>query len=198
MIIVDVETTGLDPYKHSIASIGAVDFGNPQNQFHEECRIWEGAEIEQEALRVNGFTEEQLRDPRKPTLTETMRHFTVWAKGVSGDITLAGENVFFDRDFLRASAERCGLEWIFSNRIVDLHSVSFAHHVKRGIAPPLRDKKTMLSLDKTLAYVGMPEEPKPHIAINGAKLEAEAFSRLLYGKPLFTEYEQYSVPEYLL
>lgn len=197
MIVVDVETTGLDPRKHSIASIGAIDFGDPQNQFYEECRIWDGAEIAQEALQINGFTEEQLHDSHKPSLAEIMRHFIAWAKGVSADVTFAGENVFFDHDFLRASAERSEVEWIFTTRIVDLHSVSFAHHLKRGIMPPIKDRKTALSLDKTLVYVGIPEEPKPHIAINGAKLEAEAFSRLLYGKPLFAEYERYPVPAHL-
>jgi len=58
MIMVDVETTGVDAKKNSIISIGAVDFSNPQNQFYKECRIWEGAEITQQALYINGFTKE--------------------------------------------------------------------------------------------------------------------------------------------
>ena len=48
MIIIDVETTGLDPKKYSIVSIGAVDFKKPMRTFYEECRIWDGAEVSEE------------------------------------------------------------------------------------------------------------------------------------------------------
>ena len=57
MIVVDVETSGLDDEKNSLLSIGAVDFYNPKNQFYGECRVREGAEVNPEALEVNGFTE---------------------------------------------------------------------------------------------------------------------------------------------
>jgi hypothetical protein len=56
---------------------------------------------------------------------------------------------------------------------------------------------TRLSADTTLKYVGIPPEPKPHHALNGAKYEAEAFSRLIYGKNLLHEFAQFAVPEYL-
>jgi len=39
MIVADIEATGLDPRKHSILSIGAVDFEHPERQFYGECRI---------------------------------------------------------------------------------------------------------------------------------------------------------------
>ena len=45
-----MEFSGLDPRKHSIVSIGAVDFENPSRQFYKECRIWHGAEIVPESL----------------------------------------------------------------------------------------------------------------------------------------------------
>lgn len=43
MIILDVETTGTDPSIHSLVSIGAVDFNNPDTRFMEECLVWSGA-----------------------------------------------------------------------------------------------------------------------------------------------------------
>ena len=65
MLIVDVETTGIDSQKHSIASVGALDFGEPQSQFYQECRIWEGAEVTLQALKVNGFSEEELHNAKR-------------------------------------------------------------------------------------------------------------------------------------
>lgn len=45
---------------------------------------------------------------------------------------------------------------------------------------------------------GLPNEPIPHNALTGAKMEAEAFSRFIYGKSFFKEFENYPVPHYLL
>lgn len=61
MVIVDVEASGVSPEKDSLVSVGAVDFGNPKNRFYEECRIWDGAHIEEEALAINGFTLEEIQ-----------------------------------------------------------------------------------------------------------------------------------------
>ena len=56
MIVTDIETTGTNPDKHSILSIGAVDMNSPDNRFYAECKIWEGAHIDQTALEINDIT----------------------------------------------------------------------------------------------------------------------------------------------
>lgn len=197
MIVVDVETSGLDPQKHSIVSIGAVDFALPTCLFYQECRIFEGAMISEEALSVNGFTVEQITDPSKPSLEETIRAFYAWTDSCV-DRTIAGENPTFDRNFLHAAAQRYGLRLIFGHRSIDLHTLAYTHHQRRGLTLPLRDARTDLNLDKILVYVGLPEEPKPHHALTGAKMEAEAFHRFIYGESLFPEFKQYHLPGYLL
>ena len=67
MIVLDIETTGVDALKNSIVSIGAIEFENPEERFYEECRIWDGAEINPLALEVNGYTEEEVKDINKKT-----------------------------------------------------------------------------------------------------------------------------------
>lgn len=196
MIVVDVETTGLDPKRNSIVSIGALDFSNPENQFYAECRIYDGAEVSKQALDINGFSDEQVRANGKSSLEEAMGNFVAWLETCGDDRTLAGENPSFDRDFLKASAERYGMKWNPGHRTGDLHSVCYAHHLGRGLKPPTANGRTALDHDKTLNYVGLPAEPKPHNALVGAKMEAEAFSRLIHGKPLLSEFEKYEVPDY--
>ena len=197
MIVIDTETTGINPAIHSIASIGAIDLCNPTNQFYEECKIWRGAEILKEALTINGFTAEALTDPKKKTLEEAMWELTRWMQPIE-DQTFAGENPAFDRDFLKASAEKYHIRWTPGYRTIDLHTLCYAHYLKRGIKPSLKNNRTNLITDDILDYVGLPAEPKPHNALTGAKMEAEAFSRLIYGKPLLKEFEECPIPSYLL
>lgn len=197
MIVLDVETTGVDPQRHSIVSIGALDFLEPKNNFYQECKIWDGTLVAEEALKINGFSLKEILDPNKQTLESTLKNFIYWAKDID-DKTIAGQNPAFDRDFLITSLQRCGIKYIVGHRTIDLHSLCYSHYLKRGLNPPIKDGRTNLNLDKILNYVGLPEEPKPHNALTGAKSEAEALSRLIYGRSLLAEFEKYQIPNYLL
>jgi len=192
MIVADVETSGISPSRNSILSIGALDFNNHKNQFYGECRVWDGAEISSEALAINEFSQEEALDPDKQTLEELAHKFFVWTQECP-EKTLAGQNVSFDRDFLNDSFRRAKIDYRFAVRSVDLHSVCYADFLIHGTEPPLKNDHTDLDLDAIANYVGMPSEPKPHNALNGAKYEAEAFNRLLYGKNLLEEFAEYPV-----
>ena len=80
MIIVDVETTGLVPEKHSIISIGAIDFDNPERRFEIECSAFPNAESEDEALAITGHTKKSIFDPSKPSEAEAIAKFIDWMK----------------------------------------------------------------------------------------------------------------------
>ncbi|MBI5816915.1 MAG: 3'-5' exonuclease [Candidatus Yonathbacteria bacterium] len=192
MIVVDAEMSGTNPYKHSLVSIGAVDFAHPERQFYGECRIWDGAETNPESLAINGFTEEQCRDKNKKSETELIKEFYEWIQPITNK-TLAGHNVSFDMDFLNEAFRRASIEWKFMYRVLDIHSIVYAKFIKEGREVPLKFDQSALSLGKILTSLGLPEEPKPHIALNGAKYEAEAFSRIINGKNLLPEFAQYPV-----
>ncbi len=197
MIVVDVETTGIEPSKHSIVSIGAVDFFAPDNQFYEECSIWDGAETTKEALRITGFTEEQVRDKSKMPLRHAIQKFSVWLSTRKYK-TIAGHNIAFDRSFLKSSAERYGIHLPLLYRVIDLHTLVYIHHLMRNLTSHVDEQgRTKLNSDVVFNYVGLPPEPMPHNALFGAKIMAEAFSRLTYGKNLLKEFERYPIPNYL-
>jgi DNA polymerase III epsilon subunit-like protein len=193
MIVVDVETTGTEPDKHSVLSIGAVDFGNPDAQFYGECRIWDGAHVDPVALTINGMTEAQVRDPNKKTEGEIIKDFFTWVEDRE-EFTVAGQNPLFDLGFIKAGAYRNHINYTLAHRSIDQHSLVYFHMIRRGLTPPVHNKHSGLDSDTIMAYVGIPAEPKPHIALNGAKWEAEVFSRLLHEKPLFTEFKGYKIP----
>lgn len=190
MIVVDIEATGLDPHKHSLLSIGAVDFENPERQFYGECRAWEGAHLDPEALTVNGFTEAECLNPGKESLEDLMVRFHHWVDQGNERI-LAGHNISFDRDFLNSSFSRSKISFAFPYRTIDLHTLAYATCRTKGIPMPQRNGHPALSLDTVMRLLGLPAEPKPHIALMGAKVAAEAFSRLMDEKNLLPEFAEY-------
>ncbi len=194
MIVVDIEATGTEPTKHSILSIGAIDYSNPTRQFYDECRAWEGAHISDEALAVCGFSREEATDSRKRSEAELVSSFLAWAWEIEGDRTLAGQNVSFDRDYLKEASARAGLPWDLAHRTIDTHTLAWMHMVKRGITPPIENHRSALNLDAILVYCGIPEEPKPHNALTGAMCHAEVIARLLDDKKLLPEFDHLPIP----
>lgn len=170
MIVIDIETSGLLPEKHSLLSIGAVHYETGQ-EFYGECRKELGKQLDPVALGVNGFTEDQCYDADKPSPIMLVGRFVAWAQslGQTEGIVLAGQQVgSFDIPFLWQYAYgKLVFERVFSRRSVDLHSVAYAATGKS------------LGLDDILRACGLRPEPKPHHALTGAKLERDAFRVLL-------------------
>jgi len=195
MLILDIEASGTNYEKHSIVSIGAIDFIDPAKRFYQECKIWDGAHIMDGALEVNGFTKSQITDKTKQTEAELVTAFLKWTETLA-DRTLTGQNVSFDRDMLRAGAERAGLNWNLAYRTLDTHTMCWMHMVKAGLKPPTdaEHKRSALTLDGVLQYCGIPEEPQPHNALTGALCHAEVTSRLLYDKKLLPEFAGFEIP----
>lgn len=196
MLVIDAEMSGLEPTLHSLVSIGAIDLEHPERQMYEECRVWEGAKVEDEALQVNGFSLAQVTDPTKQSEGELVHKLVAFAEPMQ-DRTFAGQNVFTDAAFLRAAAARAGhTSWDFAHRIIDVHTLCWVHMHTRGLVPPLDPQKhhSKLNLEAVARYCGMPEEPKPHNALTGAKYTAEVISRLLNNKKLLPDFEQYEIP----
>jgi DNA polymerase III epsilon subunit-like protein len=195
MIALDIEASGVDYQKNSIISIGALDTEHPTNRFYGECRVWEGSHISEDTMEFLQMTEAQFRDPTKQTEADLLLAFLSWSEGVR-DRTFLGQNVSFDRDYLKAACDRIHHEWNFAHRTVDTHSLCYMHMIKRGLTPPFNEEhhRTALNLDSILLYCGIPEEPQPHNALTGALSHAEVAHRLLYDKKFLPEFDQFEIP----
>jgi oligoribonuclease (3'-5' exoribonuclease) len=195
MLIVDTECSGLRPDRHSILSIGALDFRNPENRFYGECRVWEGAHIMEEALAVNGFTEAEATDINKQSEAELLTAFLDWTQDLP-ERTLTGQNVSYDRSMLTAAAERAGLNWNLAYRTIDVHTLAWMHIIKSSGAPPVdaEHKRSKLNSKAILHYCGLEKEPDPHNALTGALWHAEVTSRLLYDQKLLPEFSAFEIP----
>ena len=193
MLVVDIETTGIDNRYHGIVSIGAVDFIDPDRQFYGECFLRNGAHIMDDALHINGFTYEEINNPNKLSEEELLDEFRAWFRKAQNH-TLAGQNPHFDLSFLRETSRRYSMDFNLAHRIIDLHSVATSHMIRKGFPPPTQNRRSNVNSDTIMNYVGIPVEPRPHTAINGAIWEAEAFHRLFYDEPLFDAFENMLIP----
>ncbi len=172
MIVLDVESSGLSPTRHSILSLGALDLADPTNQFYGECRIWEGAEIEDEALAINGFTREEIATHAEGSESEAelISAFVAWATdGRIEDRTLAAQNPSFDLEFVQAACARADIPCPFAKRTLDVHTLCWLHMTSRGETPPTARGHSAINLDFALRYCGLPPEPAPHNALTGAR-----------------------------
>ncbi|HEY0010393.1 MAG TPA: 3'-5' exonuclease [Candidatus Paceibacterota bacterium] len=195
MIAVDVEATGLDPDVASIVSIGAVDLDDPTNQFYEECRVWEGAHLNEESLAITGFTKEEIGEGGgRQSEAELIRNFIAWATDRPVSFTFVGQNPRFDSAFVESACRRANEAFPFPHRSIDTHTLCWLHMVNRGLVPPVAHRRSGINLDFILGYVGVPEEPKPHNALTGASCHAEVFSRIAYTKKLLPEFLSYDIP----
>ena len=110
---------------------------------------------------------------------------------------MIAHNSGFDSSFLKASMDRYNIYWTFGFRTIDLHTIAYIELLKMGAEIPLIYGTSALSLNKILEIVGLPKEPDPHNALNGAKYETEAMYRLVYGINGVEEFKNYAIPNNL-
>ena len=173
---VDVETTGLDPATTSIVSIGAVDIETPERTFYMECLPWVGALIHEGALKVNGFTIDQIMAFEKSE-AEAIQAFFDWATEGGASPIMVAHNASFDKLFVGHAAVRANIKNPFSFRSVDIHSIVYMHLLRTGKEIPQK-----LSLNACLELLGFDREPDPHNALTGAKCNTDIFKKVRYAE----------------
>lgn len=189
MVSIDCEMTGLDFEKCAVISVGIIDLEKPERRLYLEMRPFENAYLDDEGLAVNGFTKEKLEE-----LTLTQKEGLLQVKQFldeSSERNVVGQNVATDIYFLNKAFEREEIDCKIPYRTLDLHSMICAKLILNKQAIPMEERKSTLNLDSLLQMAGIPEEPKPHIAINGALSAAEVYFRLIEGRAVLPEFSQF-------
>lgn len=197
--VLDFETTNLDGRTGAVLSAGMVAYKSGVRTFYHEYYPFDGADITQQALDVNGFDPDKIA--RIPENNPRNMPFDVIGFMRSNDcITVAGQNPCFDVSFLNAYSDRYSSGFGLHRGLLDLHSVCVSVMFSKGIALQRRAQRgdSALTLDWILRFVGLGTEPKPHNALNGARYEFEAFCRLIYGKSVMQDLKKFAIPEILL
>jgi DNA polymerase-3 subunit epsilon len=156
-IILDTETTGIDPEAgHNIIEIGCVEMvrrkltGNTWHEYMKPDRA-----VEAEAIEVHGITNEFLAD--KPKFAELARDFLEFVRGAE----LIIHNAAFDIGFLNTELARNGIR----ERVDEICSVTDTLLLARKKYPGQRN-----SLDALCRRYGIDNS---HRELHGALLDSE-------------------------
>jgi len=193
MIVIDIEASGLNMGKCGIWQIGAVDLKSGE-EFLEESRIDDEDEIMEEAMKVIGKTEAELRDKNKQTQKELIKNFLNWLKQFKERI-IAGDNVGFDIYFIQNKCLKYGIQEkfldIMSYKGFDLPTLAQLRHKEKYGKFKMREGLNDMGLRNILEFCGMKDERiqlnkgkvvkegKLHNALEDAKLEALCFKKLI-------------------
>ena len=175
LVVVDVETTGVNPFRHQILSLALVpiDSSKPSLEIYVRCGelVWQNRALEyfsqyQSIWEAESISPHLACDQIKTYLST---HFDT-------PVTLVGHNVGFDVAFLRQLAYRAELDELplVSHRAVDTHTLLFLLH-SWGRIPD-----QALSSSGAFAHFGIsiPRNER-HSAIGDAVATRELFLRVM-------------------
>jgi len=177
LLFVDTETGGLNPGEHSLLSLAMVIWEDMEIIDTRELLINDGIlNVTREALAVNRIDIEKHKQSAissSRAMDEIIlfigKYFSLQSK-----ITLAGHNVHFDVNFLKAFFSRNNKDFseYFSHRVVDTSSILYFLF----LAGRLEHKA--VSSDEAFKYFNI-EVNGRHTALGDAIATAELFTRLL-------------------
>jgi DNA polymerase III subunit epsilon len=167
-IVLDTETTGLDPFQgHRLVEIGCVELINriPSGQtFHRYVNP--ERDMPTEAFAVHGLSADFLKD--KPPFAQVADELLAFI----GDAPLVIHNAAFDHGFLNAELERAGRMLLARERLVDTLLLARRKHP----AGPNR-------LDDLCLRYGIDNSRRTkHGALLDAEILAEVYLELIGGR----------------
>ncbi len=127
LLVIDTETSGLDPACNALIEIGAV-LVSPSleevGRFQILVQPCPYLQIDPESLCISGLSLAELGTKGVPEvdaiagLSEFVRYPLE-----GGPVVLAGWNISFDQAFLMAAFRRVQIQWPFGHRSLDIQSV---------------------------------------------------------------------------
>jgi DNA polymerase III subunit epsilon len=179
-IVLDTETTGLDPYQGDrLVEIGCIELVNrfPTGKtfhwyFNPERDMPEGA------FKIHGLSSEFLRD--KPKFAEKVEELIAFL----GDAPLVAHNAMFDLGFINAELDRVNQAQVSRERMVDTLLIARRKHP--GAANRLDDLCARYGIDNS--------HREKHGALKDAELLAEVYIELVEARQATLVLSQASAP----
>jgi DNA polymerase-3 subunit epsilon len=179
-LVLDIEMTGPEPGWNEIIQIGAEFFNDQwqslgtylQNVYPENEEAFTAKSEEVHGLSIDDLEE-------APMIFDVIPEFEAWIKKLNSgkpnlsNVIICGQSVVYDINFLRFAYRKEKINWPFSNKQIDLHTVSYLFFKileKNGQSVP-----RSLSLGSVSGYFGFEREDETHNALEDAQLTARCF-----------------------
>jgi len=180
----DIETTGLEPFwfpdnygqhpklfaRHEICEIGLVVASQPDLEIiargNIKIKIERPRLISPEAKRINGYNEKDWECAT--SLEDALRQYNNLTNGA----IFAAHNVAFDWGFMKIAFTICQIQPALDYHRIDLLSYALAVLQTKGYC------LTSYRLNDLAKFLGLPQEPLPHRALNGAMLAYQVYKTL--------------------
>lgn len=167
-VVLDTETTGLDPRRDRIITIGAVVVEDHQIILADSFEVMLRLEYNSSSVTVHGITREEARDGlEEPEALEQFLHYL-------RDGVIVGHHILHDIETLNAACER-HFGFQLQNRFLDTMDLTL--HLQSDGALP-EDAIKGFSLDALCDYFCVPPRDR-HTAGGDAFITALIFLRLL-------------------
>lgn len=123
VVVLDFETTGLNPFADRIIEIGAVKLENGQVTDTFSMLVNPGIPLSAKVIQITGIQDFMLKD--QPPASEALPKLMDFI----GSSPLAAHNASFDMAFLRSELERIGLAF----NLPEIDTLAFAHKLYPGL-----------------------------------------------------------------
>lgn len=169
LAITDFEMTGLDVHQHEIIEIGLV-LAHPKtleviDELDLKVKPLHIETADPKALAVNGYNEADWKDATAPEYA-----FAQYAN-LTEDAIFVAHNMAFDWGFFQEAVRAFGVWNRMDYHRIDTFSVAWTKLRGSGLES--------FNLASIARHLGVPEEPLPHRAINGARCAYEIYKKLL-------------------
>lgn len=175
-LVVDLEMSGPEPGYHEILQIGAVllnDNWTELGTFFSNVYPENEEAFTASAEQIHGLSWDELQEA--PMVYEVLEDFEKWIRkllkrqsGSLHDVIICGQSVIFDINFLKFAYSGENLDWPFSNKLIDLHTI--AYYTFRILEANGKSTPRSLSLKAISSWFGFEREDKTHNALEDAQL----------------------------
>ncbi|HLO90314.1 MAG TPA: 3'-5' exonuclease [Lentimicrobium sp.] len=175
-LVVDLEMSGPDAGYHEIIQVGAIllnDNWSELGRFLTNVYPENEEAFTSSAEKVHGLSLDDLAEA--PMIYEVLEDFDAWIRkmlkrkdGDLRDVIICGQSVIHDVNFLKFAYRDENMEWPFSNKLIDLHTIAFFTY-KIMEANSMSIPKS-LSLKAISSFFGFEREGDTHNALEDCHL----------------------------
>lgn len=176
ILALDTETSGLDPQRHAIVSLGLAVMEHGEVLESIEFRLGEDpkAEYDIKALQISGITWKGIKEAKTPQII--FREACAWLDNQEARVLpVVSHNAAFDAAFISQWTFKCGM-WSSGRFIAAPEIVRGPWWCTRRLMSPLGLDNA--KLDTIAGHFGLARSTDLHGALEDAVLAGQVFDRL--------------------